>query len=94
MGIGDTKGTTHPEIDVEVTGAAKLAVADLEGHRHLVIAMEVLVEAFAAVGGKDDVVSGGGAEQAGREQQLSCGEELHGDRFTNVPGMAMGECGV
>ena len=76
-GIRYSEGMTHPKIDIEVAGAAKLAVADLEGHRHLVIAMEVLVEAFAAVGGKHNVVSGSGAEQAGRKQQLSCCEEMH-----------------
>lgn len=59
---------TDPKVNVEVSGAAKLAIADLEGHRHLVIAVEGLVEALAAVGRKLDVVGRGGSQQSGREQ--------------------------
>lgn len=69
----------YPEVNVEVAGAAKLAVADLEGDGHLVAAVEVLVEALAAVGGELDVVGGGGAQQhAGRQQQTGCCLQEHG----------------
>jgi len=70
-------GSMYPEINVQIAGVAELAVADLESHRHLVLAMQVLVEAFSTVRGQLDVVRGGGAQQAGREQQLRCREEEH-----------------
>ncbi len=70
---------TDPKVNVEVSSAAKLAVADLKGHRHPVIAVEGLVEALAAVGRELDVVGRGGSQQGGREQQLGCRDEMHGD---------------
>lgn len=42
-------GKGYPEINLEIAAASKLSVAHLEGHRHLVIGMELLVEAFATV---------------------------------------------
>ncbi len=36
----------YPEVDVEVAGAAKLPVADLEGDGHLVFGAEHLKVAF------------------------------------------------
>lgn len=81
-------GASYPEVDVEVAGAAELAVADLEGDGHLVVAVQLLVEALAAVGGQLDVVGGGGPQQAGREEQLRCrGEEVHRER--DGPGAAV-----
>lgn len=78
--IGQTRGEgAYPEVDVEVAGAAKLAITDLEGDGHLVIAMEALVEAFPAVCRQLDVVRNSRAEQAGRKQQFCCLEEKHGD---------------
>lgn len=47
----------YPKVNVQVAGAAKLAVADLEGDGHTVVSVELLVEAFAAVGGELDVVT-------------------------------------
>jgi hypothetical protein len=41
---------THPKVNFQIAAAAKLPVADLEGHRHLVILVQRLVEAFALVG--------------------------------------------
>ncbi len=69
---------TNPEVNIEVSRAAELAVADLEGYRHLVIAVEDFVEALAAVGRELDVVGGCRAYQAGGEQQLRYREEMHG----------------
>lgn len=47
---------TYPEINVQVAGTAKLAIANLEGYRHLIIAVEVFVEALAAMSWELDVV--------------------------------------
>ena len=47
---------THPEINLQISAAAKLPVADLERDCHLVILVEGLVEAFALVGLHLDVV--------------------------------------
>lgn len=55
---------TYPEVNVEVSGAAELPVANLEGHGHLVIAAELLVKTFAAVGRELDVVTKHGREEA------------------------------
>lgn len=70
---------TYPKVNVEVACAAKLAVADLEGDGHGVILVEGLVEALAAVGGKDDVVSGSGLEDGGGEEGPRGCEEVHDD---------------
>lgn len=39
----------YPEVNVEVASTAKLAVANLERHGHLIIAVQVLVEALSAM---------------------------------------------
>lgn len=70
---------TYPKVNVEVACAAKLAVADLESDGHGVILVEGLVEALAAVGGKDDVVSGSGLEDGGGEEGPRGCEEVHDD---------------
>jgi hypothetical protein len=44
-GAGGEK--THVEVNVEVATATKLSVAHLECDSHLVIAMQLFVEAFA-----------------------------------------------
>jgi hypothetical protein len=49
---------THPKVDVQVARAAKLAVADLERDRHLVVAVQGLVEALAPVRRERNVVPG------------------------------------
>jgi hypothetical protein len=56
-----SSGQTHPEVNVQVSATAKLAVADLEGDGHLVVGVQLLVEAFARVGSELDVVGGGEA---------------------------------
>lgn len=69
---------SYPEVDVEVPGAPKLPVTDLEGHRHLVTLVKRLVEAFAAVGGQGDVVGASSLEEScAGEQQLPGGGEEH-----------------
>jgi len=47
---------THPEINLQISAAAKLPVADLERDCHLVVLVEGLVEAFALVGLHLDIV--------------------------------------
>ena len=54
----------YPEVNLEVAAAAELAVADLVGHGHPVVAVEVLVETLARVGFHLDVVRGGEADEA------------------------------
>jgi hypothetical protein len=44
-----TPAQTYPEVNVQIASAAKLSVADLEGHRHSVFFVQALVEAFPAV---------------------------------------------
>lgn len=68
---------TDPEVDLEVSGAAKLPVADLEGDGHAVIALEGLVEALATVGGEVDVVGEGRVEEASCQEQLGGRCEEH-----------------
>ena len=69
---------SYPEVDVEVSGAPKLPVADLEGHGHLVALAQRLVEAFATMGGQGDVVGAGSLEEScAGEQQLRGGGEEH-----------------
>lgn len=71
-------GGAYPKVNVEVAGAAKLAVADLVGDAHLVIPVEGLVEALEAMGGQDNVVSGGGlGGDGGDEEGPRGGEEVH-----------------
>jgi hypothetical protein len=57
---------TDPEIDLQVSAPAKLSVADLEGDRHLVVLVQLLVEAFSRVRLHLDVVGGRQPEQAAR----------------------------
>lgn len=59
----------YPEVNVEIPSAAKLPVTDLEGDSHLVLLVEVLVEAFPAVGRELDVMGRGSLEEAGCQQQ-------------------------
>jgi hypothetical protein len=47
---------TYPEVNIEVSTATKLAIADLEGDGHSVIRVQFLVEAFARVCLQLDVV--------------------------------------
>jgi hypothetical protein len=62
-------GSRDPKVNVQVAGAAKLAVADLVRDRHDVVLVQGLVETLGAVGGQDNVVGGDGLEGSpGREQ--------------------------
>lgn len=68
----------YPEINLQTPRTAKLAVAHLERHGHLVVPVQVLVEAFVRVGAQLDVVGEGceweEPEQAGEE---GCDFECH-----------------
>lgn len=79
---------THPEVNVQVAATAKFAVADLEGHGHLVVGMELLVEAFARVGLELDVVGRGEADEIAEGGDNGGGREQHcgGLRSTAVAG--------
>ena len=68
---------THPEINLQVSAAAKLPVADLERDCHLVVLVEGLVEAFAGVSPELDVVCGHGGEPRQRRDQESRRGESH-----------------
>jgi len=70
------KRTTYPEVNVEVSTATKLAIADLEGDGHSVVRVQLLVEAFARVCLQLNVV----CRADGKETAESCiekGEDEH-----------------
>ena len=67
----------YPEIDVQVSAAAKFPVADLEGHRHLVVLVQLLVEAFALVRFHLNVVRRRQGEQAARRCEETKWREEH-----------------
>ena len=76
----------YPEVNIEVSSTPKLPIANLEGHRHLVIFAQGLVEAFAAVGGQANVVGAGGLEQScASEEQPPGGGEEHGGGLPSGP---------
>ena len=70
-GKRERDGSVHayPEVDVQVLAAAKLSVADLECHRHLVVLVQLLVEAFSRVRAEIYVVG------ESRAQQRACEEK-------------------
>jgi hypothetical protein len=61
---------TYPEVNIEVSTATKLAIADLEGDGHSVIRVQLLVEAFARVCLQLDVVC-----RADGKETAKCGIE-------------------
>lgn len=80
--------SSYPKVNIEVASAAKLAVADLEGDGHLVIAVQRLVEALAAVGGQLDVVGESRVDEASCEEQLGDRREDHdGGSFARARGV-------
>lgn len=83
---------THPEVNLQVAAAAKLAVADLEGDGHLVVLVQGFVEAFALVSLHLDVVGRGIRQQAARRSEHGEGRKQHGGNcrrllFGRVRGM-------
>jgi hypothetical protein len=70
--------TAHPEINLQIPASAKLAVADLEGNRHLVVLVQRLVEAFALVRLHLDVVRGGERDEAARGSEDGERGKQHG----------------
>jgi hypothetical protein len=68
---------TNPKVNLEVSAAAKLAIADLERDSHLVILVELFVEAFAHVGLHLDVVRRSQGQQAARNGEDSERREHH-----------------
>ena len=69
---------THPEVDLKIAATTKLAVADLEGHGHLIVGMELLVEALARVGLELDVVGRSKADEIAEGGNDGGGGEQHG----------------
>lgn len=67
----------YPEIYVEVAGAAELAVTDLEGNGHLVVGVQLLVEAFPRVRFEEDIVCGSDTREG---HKASYRRQSHGDR--------------
>ena len=59
--------STYPKIDIQVPAPAELSIAHLKCDRHLVVFMQVLVEAFARMGFHLDIV---GIRQS--EQRNGC----------------------
>ena len=43
-------GFPYPEINFQISSAAKFPIADLEGDGHLVVFVELLMETFSAMG--------------------------------------------
>jgi hypothetical protein len=56
----------HPEINIQVSTPSKFPVADLEGDGHLVVGVQLFVEAFSRVCFELDVVCGGEAKKCQR----------------------------
>lgn len=67
---------TYPEIQVQVSTSAKLAVADLEGDSHLVVGVQHLVETLARVRLELDVVCMA-EHHAGQEHQEGAEDRRH-----------------
>jgi hypothetical protein len=55
---------TYPEINIEVSTATKLAIADLEGDGHSIIRVQLLVETFARMCLELNVVCGADGKEA------------------------------
>ena len=68
-------GRFDPEINVQVSAATKLSVADLEGHGHLVVLVQLLVEAFSRVCSQLDVVRMAEGEEGQQGEEET--EERH-----------------
>lgn len=64
----DVRGS-YPEVDLQISCAAEFPVSHLEGHGHLVILVEGLMEALPAVGRQLDVVCYCRREEPGCQQQ-------------------------
>lgn len=69
--------SAYPEINVEVPAPAKFPVADLEGHCHFVVLVQLLVEALALMRLHLNVVRRGEAEQAARRCEKTESIEQH-----------------
>lgn len=69
----------YPEVNLQIAAASKLPIADLERDRHLVILVEVLVEAFPRMRAHLDVVAEGDPEQAGQSGAARGEREAHRD---------------
>ena len=54
----------YPKVNIQTASSTKFAIANLERDRHLVVAVEVFVETFAAMSRKLDVVGNSSANQA------------------------------
>lgn len=60
---------SYPEVYLQISCAAEFPVSHLEGHGHLVILVEGLVEALSAVGWQLDVMCYCRREEPGCQKQ-------------------------
>lgn len=75
----------YPKVHVEVPTSSKLPVTDLEGHRHPIILVQRLVEAFSGVSFELDSVCGRGRDPPERGDQDRCCGKSHGGGLFIVP---------
>lgn len=80
-------GFSYPEINLQVSASTKLPVADLEGDGHLIVRVQLFVEAFPRVRFHLDVVGGGKAQQATEGCKGSNGGEQHLENVLLTGGM-------
>lgn len=66
----------YPKVNIEVSAAAEFAVADLEGDGHLVVRVQLLMEALARVRLELDVVRRADGEEAAESSIEEC-EDKH-----------------
>jgi hypothetical protein len=61
--IISAKAESYPEVNIQVPAATKFAVPNLEGDGHLVVGMELFVEAFFRMRFELDIVGRGKANK-------------------------------
>jgi hypothetical protein len=67
-----SRRNSYPEINVQIAGALEFSVAYLERHRHLVIFVEILPEAFTPMRLKLNAMRNYTAEQAAQREETRC----------------------
>ena len=67
----------YPEIDIEIPTSSEFSVADLEGYRHLIVFVELFVEAFSRMRSHLDVVGKSGSEEDGQHDTCCEGWNVH-----------------
>ena len=64
----------YPEVYFEISRRSKLSISNLERDRHLVILMQLFVEAFPSVCRELDIVRLSDPQEAGGCEKERCGE--------------------